>query len=440
LKVFLHIFDQDRLSHALGEWTPGISLAVAVSEEGAVHFQIHHVSEEASLPAMIVRRFGVGEGDLVVSQDAPQTVRDIVGEVRKVRFSEEKRMLDLVLARPGLPEEAADYAINFAFSREEGIEVRPTPSSPEDAFGTFPEKLYLTDGFPDAGLEVGLLHFRAERETMRWCGILRGRSRATEDGLLLICGGADGAADGDGPEPIRIDEVHHREDLSEFIAPRAEISGWRHPDAFSVLIDWDLLPPGLRDHAGRAVSVRLSPWWMAFSPDLSADADAPPVRNPPKPAAAGVRLSGAILSMAISAVVASGVSLGAIAAAGLLPEFREGVAARSAPAAAWIDATRETAVRILSETPPRDGGGVLEAPDLQIGRLAAPDDLPAPVFDIPEPVDPLFADEAGTERSVPLAPPETPTFPDAVPTPESSVDPEAPSVGEVETLPARGAR
>lgn len=371
LKVFLHIFDHDRLSHLLGDWTPEIALAVAVSEEGAVHLQIHHVSETTTLPAVIVRRFGIQEGDLVVSQDAPEALRLLVGDVRKVKFSEEKRLIDLVMARPALAEDAADYAINFSFAREEGIEIQPTGEAPADGFGEFPEKLFLTDGSLDSGTEGGLLHFRADRDAMRWCGVMTGSSAATEEGLRVTCG------DADAPAPILLSDVHHREDLSEMIAPRDLLATWRHPEPLGLIIPWSLLPEGLRAFAGRPVTIRFSPWWIAVSLDFAPGKAGVAAVEAGKAAAALRRRSGRlalsamVLSASVSSVVATAITLGAIGAAGLMPDLRETLRDRLAEISTVVGMGGSDA----------DGDEGARAVKIEIRTAPEPDTATAPVSD-----------------------------------------------------------
>jgi hypothetical protein len=364
LKVFLHIFDQDRLSHMLGEWTPDISLAVAVSEEGAVHLQLHHVAETNSLPAIIVRRFGIREGDLVVSQDAPEALRNLVGDVRKVKFSEEKRLIDLVMARPALQEDAADYAINFSFAQEEGIDLQTSAEIASDGFGEFPEKLFLTDGSSDGATDPGFLHFRANEDAMRWCGVMPGSSQAVEQGLLVTCGDRGAKA----PRRILLADVSHREDLSELISPRDDLETWRHPDPLEITIPWKLLAEGTRAFAGRPVTIKFSPWWIVICLDLSPGEDALTAAERNASAASPRRkfrrLSPVVLSTAISTVVATTISLGV---AGATPELRKSVRDHLSPLSTFLE-------RISQQN--SDGDADIDAGSVKIRVSAIPDQDP----------------------------------------------------------------
>lgn len=123
--TLVYFLEEDVVAALLPGWPAEMQVAVCLSSEGECDLAIHHRSEEARIPARVAALVGRCRQDLCV-------VPQIDGyETRKVLFSQEQQLLSLVADSPHLTEMACDYAINFRFAREQGIDVAPSEGARE---------------------------------------------------------------------------------------------------------------------------------------------------------------------------------------------------------------------------------------------------------------------------------------------------------------------
>ena len=122
--------DEEELGQLFDGWPQKMRLAVCLDEVGACAMLVHHRDEDASILSRVAETLDRPEGDFCVVPARPGL------PTRRMLFSEERKLMSLVAESPDLLEFATDYALNYSFAAEEGLDVeamltgRPRASKP----------------------------------------------------------------------------------------------------------------------------------------------------------------------------------------------------------------------------------------------------------------------------------------------------------------------
>lgn len=136
--AFAYVLDEDVVRAALPGWPADMNLILCLKADGRCEMVVCHREEEG--------RRALRKAAAVMAR--PERSFAVAPEVegwptRRVRFSEEQEMLKLVAEADHLEEMALDYAINWRFARDEGLDPddvaagrgrpRPAPEPPAPA-------------------------------------------------------------------------------------------------------------------------------------------------------------------------------------------------------------------------------------------------------------------------------------------------------------------
>ena len=106
----------EELQQIFETWPHSMRVAVCLKEDGDGRLIVFHDDEGTLLLPRVRRALGPSVTEIAASPNTPGF------ETRRLRFSEEKRILTLVRNSPEVVEEAKDYSINYAFAVEEGLD------------------------------------------------------------------------------------------------------------------------------------------------------------------------------------------------------------------------------------------------------------------------------------------------------------------------------
>ncbi|EAR51766.1 flagellar motor protein [Oceanicola granulosus HTCC2516] len=115
LGAFLHLIDETEMRGLVAGWPEEMNVALCVSRHLCAPF-IYHASEAGEVLGRAADRLGLPLGGFAATHETK------AAPLRKLLFSEEQELHRLVREHPGLVERARDYAINFGFAREEGLD------------------------------------------------------------------------------------------------------------------------------------------------------------------------------------------------------------------------------------------------------------------------------------------------------------------------------
>ncbi len=262
--VFL---EEGELHLMFDDWPAQIRLAICLGEEGSCAILVYHEAEEDRIMLRVGDLMGLPPDGFAVVPRRPGFA------TRRMRFSDEQKLMTLIAEAEGLREVAADYAINYAFAADEGlnpelmttgvqaeapvtrtaladavalpepmriarIDARPVPEPRGVVRGSLPRWADLGPHLPEvaqapsaaqaiepvaADPAVPPIGFRLLSEIERRATVMgRGRLTLAEDGTLWLAsvGGAGGVAGAEaevGTEAVAT--VYFRDDLRSFALP-----------------------------------------------------------------------------------------------------------------------------------------------------------------------------------------------------------------------------
>lgn len=309
------LLDKDDLQHILRDWPAALRLAVCVDREGGCVMLVHHRDEDDRILDRISEAIQQPVGAFCVVPERPGC------PTRKMLFSEEQRLLSLVAETEGLAETAADYAINYAFAAEEGLDAQMmTAGVPGPGAGPQPVAAGPAEdlaGEPTEGpggarrMRAGLRRFgwrpvarteaaedpaggeamedpsgapegfrRLNRDERRHGLFVGGRLSVARGGRVAV---AIGQAADEGPA-AEVDAVFFRDDLLCFVIPVSALAGLdRLPERLS--LDAAQFPAAmlaLLEEAPQAVRITASGRYLYVSlPPAQAQGLAPGLAPPP---------------------------------------------------------------------------------------------------------------------------------------------------------------
>ncbi len=112
------LFDSEALLTVHPHWPANICLAICLSDDGQISLLSFRAEEIREMPDRILEATGLNANELCV-------VPKVAGfPTRILRYSEQQNLLEIVKDNPSVLEEALDYAVNFQFAMEEGLDPR----------------------------------------------------------------------------------------------------------------------------------------------------------------------------------------------------------------------------------------------------------------------------------------------------------------------------
>jgi hypothetical protein len=338
------LLDEDELGHIVPGWPSRLRLAVCLDPDGGCAMLVHHRDEAGRILDRIAEALQQPVGGFCVVPRHPGC------PTRRMLFSEEQRLLALVAESGGLLEMAEDYAINYAFAAEEGLDPeflttgalglgdagavmpaapeppqaasdRPAPAAPMPSVQHVPQHTgpagpvvpEPADPAPAAGAAIPPGFRRLSEAERRYGVFVNGLLSLGRSGRVFVSFG-DGPAE---TPAVEIDEVYFRDDLLGLAIPLSCLNG---QDSLPQRLAFDpaLFPASLiatLEEAAQGVRVTATgPYLYAtLSPArVPVLAAAPKPVPPPKPVPASPRPRG------MRRALRTGVGGGALALAVLL--------------------------------------------------------------------------------------------------------------------------
>ncbi|MFC2970525.1 hypothetical protein [Acidimangrovimonas pyrenivorans] len=301
------------LGHLFVDWPAGMRLVICLDHDGDCAMLVYHADEEPRIlrRAADLLRKPVGTFCVVPPRDGCPT--------RRMLFSEEQKLLALVSETENLYETASDYAINYAFAAEEGLdtelmttgssgaaaadpaaaaeEVQPTlppipPVSPHRAPSVVTPEIAPDRAAASARGNVPEGFRALSEDERRYSLFADGMLTLGRRGQLSLTAG-DAAAEA-GPA-VTVDRIYFRDDLLSFAIPVATLreQGARGLPG-RIMLGEHLFPAPLVETLARGPQpVRLTAAgafiYVGLGPSRVPAAAAPAAAVPPAPASAAAR-------------------------------------------------------------------------------------------------------------------------------------------------------
>ncbi len=252
--TFVYVLEEDMVSAILAGWPAQMQVAVCLTSGGGCDLAVHHCDEIARVLDRVSALNGTSRQDLCV---APQFGGY---PTRKVLFSEEQQLLSLVADSPQLAEIASDYAINYRFAQDEGLDAdMVTGANARRRSQQFNGSAHVdqyeqgesasegmsarSQAFLDQ-LSLPLGYAAPSPEQRAECVFVQARLQRAGDTIRLIIA-PDQAT---GLEPaVMVTRIGCRDDFASFVLPRAVLKAWT-PGRVAVLdMPADLFPEAVVD-------------------------------------------------------------------------------------------------------------------------------------------------------------------------------------------------
>ncbi len=116
IKAFVYFAESETVEEMLPDWPSEMRLALCLHESGTCEIIVFHRNEADRIIARMSGILNLRGGKFSVTPK-------ISGyPTRDIKFSEQQQLLKLIIAEKELCETASDYAINYRFAKEEGLD------------------------------------------------------------------------------------------------------------------------------------------------------------------------------------------------------------------------------------------------------------------------------------------------------------------------------
>ncbi|GAA6199897.1 hypothetical protein [Aquicoccus sp. SU-CL01552] len=115
-KVMAVLMGPVEVRQTFRDWPEKMCLAVCLMESGDCQLIVFHRDEAEVFPARLQAHLRLTGQELCFFPAVPGYAS------RSLLYSDERRLLSLVAEAPEIVEEASDYAVNYAFAQEEGLD------------------------------------------------------------------------------------------------------------------------------------------------------------------------------------------------------------------------------------------------------------------------------------------------------------------------------
>lgn len=110
------LIDADDVKHAFPTWPDHICLAACLRRDGVCSMVVFHRDERHAIPVRLVRSLQLDVQDVCF-------VPQVHGyPTKNFLYSDERRLMALVASDPANLEAAIDYAVNYTYALEEGLD------------------------------------------------------------------------------------------------------------------------------------------------------------------------------------------------------------------------------------------------------------------------------------------------------------------------------
>lgn len=110
------LVDGADVRHVFSSWPPDICLAVCLDASGDCTMIVFHREERPGIAGPVLQRLGW-------TADEASFVPKVEGfRTRQFLYSDERRLMVLVSSNADILEEAHDYAVNYTYALEEGLD------------------------------------------------------------------------------------------------------------------------------------------------------------------------------------------------------------------------------------------------------------------------------------------------------------------------------
>lgn len=115
-ETLAYFLEEHDLRSLFADWPREICAVLCLDESGRCEVVVHHREEQGRMPRRIGRILGLPEDGFAI-------VPRMAGyPTRRILFSEERQLQEIVAGTSNLVEVAEDYAINYRFARDEGLD------------------------------------------------------------------------------------------------------------------------------------------------------------------------------------------------------------------------------------------------------------------------------------------------------------------------------
>lgn len=242
--TFVYLLEEDAVLAMLPGWPAGMQVAVCLSPGGGCELAVHHHDEVARVLERIAALQGGAREDICVAPPVEGY------PTRKVLFSEEQQLLSIVAENPNLPELASDYAINYRFAEDEGLDdpsatAVPQPDHPQRASAS----VTLGDTGPSvmsARSQAFITHLSLPSgyatpspEQRPECSFVDAHL-TSQGGRVRLVIAPDEATGSEVAVPFT--RIGFRDDFAMFVLPRAALERWSQGRAAVLEMSADLFP------------------------------------------------------------------------------------------------------------------------------------------------------------------------------------------------------
>ena len=263
--TFVYVLEEDAVLAILPGWPAGMQVAVCLSDGGACDLAVHHRNEVARVLERIQELHDMAPEDLCVAPAVEGY------PTRKVLFSEEQQLLSFVADSPNLAELASDYALNYRFAQDEGLDAEmitgPAVARQPHAAPDKPAKAPAAPRKAKSGAKAAtaanavaspgsdtaatraqafVTHlslpsgYAAPAPAQRpECVFVDAHLTRAQDKIRLVI--APEQATGK-EQPVTVTRIGCRDDFARFVLPRSVLEGWAEGRAALLELPEDLLP------------------------------------------------------------------------------------------------------------------------------------------------------------------------------------------------------
>lgn len=268
-----YFLDADQMAGIFAEWPADMKVALCLDDAGGCQVMVYHEGEGRGVLRKVASVLERPLGQFVV---VPETKGY---PTRKVMFSEEQKMLTLVADAYDLAETATDYAINYRYAQDQGLNpetMKPKEKARETAEVITPTfrhrekpplaapRVSRAPVRPRLRLSMGGLAKKPRPEPVavaapldpnvtlgylpveglgrEECFFLDGQIFEQDDCIRIVISRERMSVR---TAPIRVTNVRFRDDFSRFMLPRDALPNWRQGDAVVLDIPIEQFPAAL---------------------------------------------------------------------------------------------------------------------------------------------------------------------------------------------------
>jgi hypothetical protein len=227
VETLAYFLEEDSLRGVMRDWPEAMQLMVRLDGAGRCELLVHHRDEAGRVLETLREALGDEAETLAV-------VPQVEGfATRRVRFSEEQQLLALAASTEGLSESAQDYAINYRFACEEGLDpeavigqrARPFADEPESDLPQVSERRAVRRAAPAPEPRLFPEGYEAASDpARRECTLVSAQLHGQGARVRLTL---DPETSQGSEMPVTVGNVGHSADFGCFVLPRGALADWQ---------------------------------------------------------------------------------------------------------------------------------------------------------------------------------------------------------------------